>query len=93
MDILSYALGKKAGGGETSGFVNITSNGSHNVKQYATAIVNVPNSYTAEDEGKVVSNGVLVAQSSTTKTANGTYDTTLINEVVVAFPSATGVGF
>ena len=62
MDILSYALGKKAGGGgggEASGSVNISSNGSHNVKQYATAIVNVPNSYTAEDEGKVVKNGEL----------------------------------
>lgn len=94
MDILSYVLGKRAGGGgEASGSVNITTNGSHNVKSYATANVNVPNSYTADDEGKVVSSGALVAQGSQSYSANGTYDTTLINEVVVAFPSATGVSF
>lgn len=95
MDILSYALGKKSssGGSEPSGSVNINSNGSHNVKSYATASVNVPNSYTQSDEGKVVSSGALVVQGSQSYSANGTYDTTLINEVVVAFPSATGVSF
>ena len=61
MDIISYALGKKAGaGGEASGSINISSNGSHNVKAYATAVVDVANSYTAEDEGKIVKNGQLV---------------------------------
>lgn len=65
MDILSYLIGKKAGGGsEPSGTTNITSNGNHNVKSYATAAVNVPNSYTASDEGKVVENGELVVQPS-----------------------------
>lgn len=49
--------------------------------------------FSPSDEGKVVSNGALVTQTSTTVTANGTYDTTLINEVVVAFPSASGVSF
>ena len=54
---------------------------------YNEVIVEVPNSYTAEDEGKVVSSGALVAQTSTTKTANGTYNTTTNNEVVVEVPN------
>lgn len=61
MDILSYLIGKKAGAGsEASGTVNITSNGEHNVKAYAKAAVAVANSYSAEDEGKIVQNGQLV---------------------------------
>ena len=71
---------------------NITSNGTYsasadNADGYSIVRANVPNSYSAGDEGKVVSNGALVAQSSATKTANGTYDTTLNNEIVVAIPS------
>lgn len=66
-----------------TGTVNITSNGVHSVVGYADADVNVPNSYTASDEGKVVSNGALVSQASDTITANGTYDTTLINDLTV----------
>lgn len=89
MDILSYLLGKKSGGGgdEPTGTIDITSNGTHNVKAYASADVNVPNSYGVGDEGKVVSNGSLVSQTSATKAANGTYDTTLNNEIVIAIPS------
>lgn len=45
--------------------------------------VNVPNSYSASDEGKVVSEGELVAQGSRTIIRNGTYDTTLVNEIIV----------
>lgn len=47
--------------------------------------VNVPNSYGASDEGKVVSNGELVAQTARASeiTANGTYDTTKNNSVTV----------
>lgn len=79
---------------EPTGTKSITANGTGiDVKDYATADVNVPNTYTASDEGKVVNNGDLVAQTSVTKTANGTYDTTLNNEVVFAMPSATGVVF
>lgn len=43
MEVTSYLLGKKSGGGgsEPTGTINITSNGTHNVKSYATASVNV----------------------------------------------------
>lgn len=66
-----------------TGTKSISSNGTHDVIGYASASVAVPNSYSASDEGKVVSNGALVAQSSDTVTANDTYDTTLINSLTV----------
>lgn len=79
---------------EPTGTKTITENGTGiDVKDFATADVNVPNTYVAGDEGKVVSNGALVAQTSQTVTENGTYDTTLKNEVIFAMPSATGVEF
>lgn len=75
-----------------TGTINITQNGNSDVSQYAIAHVNVSNSYASCDEGKVVSNGSLVAQAarSSTITENGTYDTTLNNEVVVNVPSSGG---
>ena len=54
---------------------------------YNPVNVYVANSYSASDEGKVVDNGALVSQTSTTKTVNGTYDTTLNNEVVINVPN------
>jgi len=67
--------------------LSVTQNGIYTaptgVFGYSPVTVNVPNSYSASDEGKVVSNGALVSQTSDTKTQNGTYDTTLNNQIVV----------
>jgi len=65
----------------------ISANGTHDVVGYASASVNVPNSYSASDEGKVVSGGALVNQTAhSTVTSNGTIDTTLNNSVTVNVP-------
>lgn len=67
--------------------ISITANGTttEDVTNYASAQItaNVPNTYAAADEGKVVSNGALVAQGSDTVTENDTYDTTLISSLTV----------
>jgi hypothetical protein len=55
---------------------------------YSKVVVSVPNTYVAEDEGKVVSNGALVAQGSTTIVDNGTIDTTLYNSITINVPQA-----
>jgi hypothetical protein len=55
---MADAIRNISGGGgypEPTGTVTITTNGTHNVKDYASAAVSVPNSYVAADEGKVVS--------------------------------------
>lgn len=81
---------KQSGGGgypEPTGTVQITQNGvGIDVKDYAEADVAVPNTYGVSDEGKVVDNGALVSQTSKNINADGTYDTTKNNEVVVAVP-------
>lgn len=67
-----------------SGAVNITTNGRHDVTLYEYADVLVPNSYTESDEGKVVSNGALVAQSGPLEiTANGLTNTMYYSSVDV----------
>ena len=52
--------------------------------------VNVSNTYTAEDDGKVVNNAALVSQTAMPAeiTVNNTYDTTLYNSIVVNVPPA-----
>lgn len=76
--------------------LSATQNGTYNPSSgkdgFSQAVVNVPNSYAAGDEGKVVSNGALVAQSTQNITENGTYDTTLKNEVVVNVSGGGGGG-
>ena len=89
-DPVSYAMGKAASGGGgdiTVEPLSVTENGTTTApsgKAYSPVTVNVPNSYAAGDEGKVVSNGELVAQTAHAEvTENGTIDTTLNNSVVV----------
>ena len=75
--------------------ISITSNGTttEDVTNYASASItaNVPNTYSAGDEGKVVSSGALVAQTSDTFTTNNTYDTTTISSVTVNVSGGGGV--
>lgn len=66
----------------------ITANGTYparddGVDAWSSVTANVPNTYTASDEGKVVDNGVLTAQTSLGITENGTYNTTTRNLVTV----------
>lgn len=92
-DLLSFLLGKSTGSGGGGGSAalgpkTIRENGiyraaSDNLDGYNTVTVEVPNTYAAVDNGKVVSNGALVAQTSRTITENGTFDTTTNDEVVV----------
>lgn len=89
--------GSDGGGSATLGTKSISANGTYQASSdsldgYSEVTVNVPNSYAAGDEGKVVSNGSLVAQTSLAVTENRTYDTTLNNEVVVNVPSSGGDG-
>ena len=70
----------------------ITQNGTHDVTNFASANVNVPNSYVAGDEGKVVQNGELASQTSRGVTENGTYNTTTNNEIVVNVSGGGGGG-
>ena len=60
------------------------------LEEFAADIATITNQYTAGDEGKVVSNSALVAQTAhATITTNGTYDTTTNNSVTVDVASET----
>ena len=96
-NVVAFLAGKAAGGGGGGGgditveALSATENGTYTApagKAYSPVTVNVPNSYAAADEGKVVSNGALVAQTAHAEvTSNGTIDTTLYNSVPVNVPS------
>lgn len=70
--------------------LTVTQNGTYTasggVNAYNPVNVNVPNTYAAGDEGKVVSSGELVAQTARNITGAGTYDTTTNNSVTVSEP-------
>ena len=88
LTIPAYGSGAETVTGfQPSGTILITQNGEVNVYNYETANVQVPNSYTEADEGKVVYNGALTTQGAMTISAEGTYNTTLIDSVVVAVTS------
>lgn len=86
-------LDKIQGGGSsvTVEPLTVTQNGTTTApsgKAYSPVTTNVPNSYGASDEGKVVSNGALVAQTAHAPvTQNGTIDTTLNNSVPINVPN------
>lgn len=75
------------GGITPTGEISITLNGDYDVTEYASAAVEVPNTYTAADEGMVVYNGELVSQIGREISANGTYDTTLNNALSINVPN------
>ena len=58
------------------------------VDGFSPVYVEVENSYTEVDEGKVVVNGRLANQTSITVNENKTYDTTQHNQVTVEVPNA-----
>lgn len=74
-------------GGATLQSLSVTENGTYTpesgVDGFSSVNVAVPGNFEASDEGKVVHNGALMPQTSLTVTANGTYDTTTKNRVVV----------
>ena len=85
------------GGGSTLIEKSISANGVYNASDdsadgYSKVTVDVANSYTQADEGKVVSNGSLVAQTTHAEiTENGTYDITANNSVSVNVSGSSGL--
>lgn len=79
------------GGGSVLILKNIVENGHYSAADesadgYSSVHIEVPNTYVAGDEGKVVSNGALVAQTSALAESNGIIDTTTINSLEVKVP-------
>ncbi len=71
-----------SGGIIHTGTIDINANGTYIVTSYISADVDIPNSNADGDEGNVVSDGVLVSQTSAIYTSNNTYDT-LVSSVTV----------
>ena len=76
---------------------SVTANGTYNPASdsadgYSDVTVNVPNTYTASDNGKVVVNQALTDQTSKSINSNGTHDTTANNIVVVDVPNSYEIG-
>jgi hypothetical protein len=97
LDKILQAAESGGGGGSTLIEKSISANGVYNASDdsadgYSKVTVDVPNTYTAQDEGKVVDNGALVAQTamSSEVTENGTVNTTLYNSVTVNVSSGGG---
>lgn len=82
-DSIASVTGTAQTGITPTGTLSLTQNGTENCSAYEYVDVDVANSYTVGDEGKVVHGGALVSQSSATYTQNNTYDTTLVNSVTV----------
>ena len=96
LEDFATAIGTIPTGGDL-GTKNITQNGTYNASSdnldgYSSVEVAVPNTYAAGDEGKVVSNGALVSQTSSSTTTNGTVDTTLINSLDVEVENTYAAG-
>ena len=94
---VKVTIGGGGGGSPTLITKTINTNGTYdasndNADGYSQVTVSVPNTYTAGDEGKVVSSGALVSQTAATYTANSVYDTTLIDEVTVNVSGGGGGG-
>jgi len=89
-DPVSYIMGTKSGGhgsGPTLETLKVQENGvitAPNGVAWNQVEADVPNTYSAADEGMVVSGGALVEQGAATVGVNGTIDTTEIGALTVA---------
>lgn len=93
MGIFNPFFGGEGGGTSTLIDKTVNANGIYQATDdgadgYKKVTVSVPNTYEAADEGKVVSNGALVSQTSITVVENGTVDTTLYNSIEINVPQS-----
>ena len=83
-----------SGGGGVIQPLSVSSNGTYSapsgVDGYSPVDVNVPNTYSAADNGKVVVSGVLTEQTTMNILSNGDYDTTTKKLVYVEVPLPSG---